>query len=262
MAERPLFILPPNATPFESNHQIEQLPVKSKADFLALCNSFPELGHYGIVRTNAFGLGSVADNEQRRPGLFLNLSRLNHSCIPNCERWWDEAKEVETLYSLRDIEKGEELTIYYGEIISRRDTRQNLLRQVWRFECQCECCGLPGEEQVKSDVRRETISRTLSAIGSINTKAALRRAKSQVQRAVALTKEEGIRGGLLATVCYDGYQIFLLARQLRESKNYIEMAYQEYLLGTGPDSPETRKMKDYLERPKSHANWSLGTIFV
>lgn len=154
------------------------------------------------------------------------------------------------------------MTISYGEVISRRDTRQALLRRVWRFECQCECCVLSGEDQIRSDVRRETISRTLSAIGSINTKAELRRAKSQVQRAVTFTKEEGIRGGLLACVCYDGYQIFLLARQLREAKNCIEMAYQEYLLGTGPDSPETRKMKNYLERPKSHANWSLGTIFA
>ena len=42
-----------------------------------------------------------------------NTARLlNHSCAPNCEAWIEE-KQI-FLYSLRDIEKGEELTFDYG----------------------------------------------------------------------------------------------------------------------------------------------------
>ena len=39
-------------------------------------------------------------------------SLLNHSCDPNCEAWIEE--EQIFLYSLRDIEEGEELTFDYG----------------------------------------------------------------------------------------------------------------------------------------------------
>ncbi len=42
-----------------------------------------------------------------------NTARLlNHSCDPNCEAWIEE-KQI-FLYSLRDIEEGEELTFDYG----------------------------------------------------------------------------------------------------------------------------------------------------
>ena len=42
-----------------------------------------------------------------------NTARLlNHSCDPNCEAWIEE--EQIFLYSLRDIEEGEELTFDYG----------------------------------------------------------------------------------------------------------------------------------------------------
>ena len=258
LAERPLFTLPPSAGQRESETAINGLSGDSKQKFSSLCNSFPELGLYGIVKTNAFSLGT--DDQPRHSGVFDILSRLNHSCIPNCERWWNEEKGMETLYTIKSIETGEELTIqYHGEL--RRIQRRNYILQVWRFDCNCECCRLIGEEQKLSDLHRTLIEHIVESIGSINTKADLRRAVLQVKRAVDYTKAEGIRGSLLARVCYDGYQISLLASNLGEARRYIDMAYDEYLLGTGPDSLQTKLMKGYLDNPKSHRNWTMRGFF-
>jgi hypothetical protein len=214
------------------------------------------------VKTNIIGLGCSDNNRPRPSGLFLTLSRFNHSCVPNCERWWNEEKGVETLYSLKETPTGEELTIHYTDICSRRSTRQDYFHEIWRSECCCSCCQLKDEEQVRSDVRRETVKRILSSVGSINTRAELKRAQMQVKLAIQYTREEGIRGALLARIGYDGYQISLLAGNVKEAKSYVEMAYREYLLRTGPDSAESQKTKRYLENPKSHRNWTLRGFFV
>jgi hypothetical protein len=153
------------------------------------------------------------------------------------------------------------LTIHYTDILSRRSARQDYFNAIWRFECRCNCCQLEGEEQVKSDVRRETVKRILSSIGSINTRSELKRAQMQVKLAIQYTRQEGISGAFLARIGYDGYQISLLAGNVKEAKSYVEMAYREYVLGTGPESAESRKMKRYWENPKSHRNWALQGFF-
>lgn len=56
-------------------------------------------------------------------------------------------------------------------------------------------------------------------------------------------EEEGIRRPLMARIGYHGYQVALLANDLKEAKRYIKLAYDEYLLGTGPTSSDMYKMK-------------------
>jgi hypothetical protein len=121
-----------------------------------LYNAFPEEGDFdvGILRTNCYGLG--VDGKQS--GLFLSLSRMNHSCQPNCERTWDSIRETETLYALQYIKPGEELMVWYDDMTElTREERQSTLSERWRFECACECCSLTGEAQRQSDQRREFI---------------------------------------------------------------------------------------------------------
>ena len=60
--------------------------------FRALFNSFPEEEDLGIIRTNCYALGT----DSVYCGVFRKLSRVNHSCTPNCERWWDSHRDAET----------------------------------------------------------------------------------------------------------------------------------------------------------------------
>jgi hypothetical protein len=184
------------------------------------------------------------------------MSRLNHSCLPNCERWWNEEKRLETLYALRDINAGDELTIYYDTIVQRRTERQAKLKENWRFICQCDCCQLTDKAQIASDSRRERVKRITESIGTIvNDRNTIKRTLLQIKMAIKDMEEERVRGVLLASVCYDAYQIALLAKDLELAKKYIGMAHAEYLLGTGPASSKTKRMKEFKKKPKSHPNW-------
>merc|ERR1712073_245996 len=44
-------------------------------------------------------------------GLFLKISRINHSCRPNAHWTWDEAKKKLVVRSLRDLSAGEEICV-------------------------------------------------------------------------------------------------------------------------------------------------------
>ena len=65
----------------------------------------------GIWRTNNFALGqsgSKCDN-----GLFLRISRFNHSCVPLAEFVWNAEKRLQEIRAIRNIPAQTEITICY-----------------------------------------------------------------------------------------------------------------------------------------------------
>ncbi len=63
-------------------NKLKQVSRKNQRAFLSLHNNFRgSLGPFlGIVKTNALPLGPDAIEG----GLFLQASRINHACLPNC----------------------------------------------------------------------------------------------------------------------------------------------------------------------------------
>ena len=62
-------------------------------------------------------------------GLFIESSRMNHSCLPCVEMSMDEGKETE-VRSVRDIEEGEEIRV--------QDLKRGLLRVTEDYVKECE----------------------------------------------------------------------------------------------------------------------------
>jgi SET domain-containing protein len=83
---------------------------------------------------------SLADGRVIDGGSNGNEARfINHSCEPNCEPLEHEDGRV-FIYSLMDIERGEELTYYYALIYEGRHTRATKRS----FPCHCgspNCTG-------------------------------------------------------------------------------------------------------------------------
>ena len=91
----------------------------------------------GIFSTNTYALGQGATYG----GLFLSLSRLNHSCRPNCVHHWRKDLHKMIVHAVRDIEKGEELYTCYGPGDCRLTSeRQEYLMERYNFECRCDMC--------------------------------------------------------------------------------------------------------------------------
>ena len=89
------------------------------------------------------GVGDSAGYVQCSMVMFDAISACNHSCDPNAEVSAISDQGEVTLYSLRPIAAGEEITICYGKPSLRwlpaRCRRRSLLKE-WHFECQCEKC--------------------------------------------------------------------------------------------------------------------------
>ena len=88
-------------------------------------------------------------------GVYLTISRINHSCSPNSVGSTGDTKEIR---ALRPIMKGEEITLSY--IINYWDSQWNRCLELnyWRFKCQCEVCSRTGGRFMLTESLRRKIN--------------------------------------------------------------------------------------------------------
>lgn len=108
LSENTIFTIPSIGYSYDlSNNLIaDRLKQVSKDDqraFFTLHNNFQDsLGPLlGIAKTNTLPLGSEASEG----GLFLQASRINHACLPNCQHIWNANIGEETIHAIREIGK-------------------------------------------------------------------------------------------------------------------------------------------------------------
>lgn len=113
--------------------------------------------HVRIWKANSFHWSDRRLGPGRYGAIFLHLSRVNHSCLPNAEYHADEATGQMIVVSTEPIRTGEEVTICYGDkfefmIASERNA---YLQWVYGFTCKCRACADPGFAPKSDRLRRE-----------------------------------------------------------------------------------------------------------
>eukprot|EP00388_Colpodella_angusta_P006165 GDKJ01018477.1.p1 GENE.GDKJ01018477.1~~GDKJ01018477.1.p1 ORF type:complete len:491 (-),score=102.51 GDKJ01018477.1:317-1789(-) len=84
-----------------------------------------------VFYSNAYGSGDYRI-------LHSEMSRLNHSCFPNCANY---DGRVETY---RPVSVGEEACVsYFGQGLQMRDVRRRYLKDHYGFDCDCVVCNNP-----------------------------------------------------------------------------------------------------------------------
>nr|XP_040574642.1 uncharacterized protein LOC121123582 [Lepeophtheirus salmonis] len=125
---------------------LRRLPMETRALFHSLSDATSpgRIGksNFGIIKTNSF---AIAVNSRTYLGLFPNVARINHSCIPNCHHYWTSKTGKYTVRSVKEIKPGEEITISYMSPLQRedfhsRDSRQKILYEEFGFYCECRSC--------------------------------------------------------------------------------------------------------------------------
>ncbi|KAF9036935.1 hypothetical protein BDZ89DRAFT_1129974 [Hymenopellis radicata] len=114
-----------------------------------------------ILRTNCFAIESLRkEGDNGAPGtfgtftgVFLQLSRINHSCGPNASRRFHMPSFSMRLYAYRDIAQGEEITISYHERVWECAVSRQQDLDSYGFRCSCPSCANAAE----SDRRRARI---------------------------------------------------------------------------------------------------------
>jgi len=144
--------------------ELESLSKDHQRTFFALHNAYggshsPSLP---IARINVLPLGSGAPEG----GLFLQASRINHSCRHNAQNTWNENIGRLTIHALRDIEARQEITISYLASTSEYAERQRFLKEKFKFECKCELCSLPRAQRKHSDTRLRKLQAINNSIGA------------------------------------------------------------------------------------------------
>ena len=143
--------------------KIHALPAEKAAQFHNLasysCITFSERNLKTLRKEECFNEMKIFRSNRRfeKEGcvevLFFVLSLINHSCAPNVEECPlpKESKDEETvedyeLRAVRDISKGEEITIFYlvkvKSLFLNQQDRQIYLKKLFGFDCKCSvCCG-------------------------------------------------------------------------------------------------------------------------
>eukprot|EP00091_Calanus_sinicus_P018113 TRINITY_DN4027_c0_g1_i1.p1 TRINITY_DN4027_c0_g1~~TRINITY_DN4027_c0_g1_i1.p1 ORF type:complete len:215 (+),score=63.94 TRINITY_DN4027_c0_g1_i1:31-645(+) len=87
---------------------------------------------------------------------------MNHSCKPNVMLSSDDTVHAEVV-ALRNILPGEEILVSYlrTSALETKNERSEKIKTNWKFECNCELCGLQVEEQNKNDQQRIEVRNTL-----------------------------------------------------------------------------------------------------
>ncbi len=196
----------------------------------------------GIARTNVLPLGSSASSG----GLFLEASRINHSCRQNAQNTLNENIGQLTIHALRDIEVGQEITISYLASTSEYADRQRFLKENFKFECKCELCSLPRAQRKRSDTRLRKIQAIDKSIGAFFCVSWNRRWRS-LHSMFSLFEEEGIWDASIARAYKDAYDIATENEDEWRARVFTKIAYDTRRLIEGDDSPVTVEMKQAVE---------------
>lgn len=163
LAEKPLFIIHKphqEITEEDIGMAFRRLAPADKQKFLYLRDNASRPFRYlsDAMAENSFQVHTQGSNLSAH-GLFLLLSRFNHSCVPNSKiptSSGETGGEASAIFAMRDIAAGEEITFCYNPDFSSRTRYER--HQLLRFPCNCEACHA-GTSQA-SDMRR-TLARGL-----------------------------------------------------------------------------------------------------
>jgi hypothetical protein len=251
LSESPLFKVPRTGPKNEISRDvilktIAALSAQQKKQFLSLHNSYSDTDGQllGRVRTNGLPLGV----DGLAGGIFLEASRINHSCDPNANASWNDNLEQLTIHAAKDIAEGEEVTIYYLSHRANRTLRHTVLQEEMRIFCACSLCSLPIAERKKSDERLNAIQRLKDSLVNaprvvVNPLDVLH----DVQRLLSLLASEGVADFSTPKAYHYAFQIAISQADVARAKVFAERAAGARVILEGSDSPVVQKWQDLAE---------------
>lgn len=266
VSEEPIITVPrrePNGKRLRKRvcRQVDSLSEHQRQAFLSMHNihTYGNAAerYVGIVRTN----GLPIRNDGSEAGIFFEACRINHACDNNAQKNWNENTRRHTVHALRDIKKGEEITIYYLGAHKNRATRQQELQSKFGFTCSCRLCSLPADQNEESDKRLDAIYRLDGLIG----RAGLGGIVSSplqflryVDQQVHLYNEQGPGDSGLPRAFFDAAQLFIANGDLARGRIFTERAVSGWRTSYGGDSPEVIDYGALAQDPSKHELYGMS----
>ncbi|KAK6536587.1 hypothetical protein TWF281_000814 [Arthrobotrys megalospora] len=265
IAEKPLFTMKstvPSINLLETpiSQILNSLPEHQKSQYHSLHNNYK--GKHptvcGIFKTNALPCGC----DSPVGGVYLTISFINHSCLPNTHHSWNDLTKRETIHSTRLIKSGEELTIAYATEDPSK-LRQKKLKENFGFTCTCQLCSLSPRKIKFSDRRRgeiQALDNSIAYGGKILTDPT--GCLKDCRRLVKLLEEEyqGCSQALEARAYYDAFQICAGQGDQARARVMAERGYKLRVCCEGEDSESTMQLKALIWDPSSHRAYGMSSM--
>jgi hypothetical protein len=236
--------------------KLRTLPKDAQRQFLSLSNASPGKHPFtNIFKTNALpcGVGSPVG------AVYPTICRINHSCVPNCHNSWDDDAGHETIYAIRPIRAGEELTIPYHDSGLSAERRAKL-KSNFNFDCDCRGCTLPPSELSESDARQRKIRELDDAIGNpmkVMNKPTESLSNCRLLLRTLETEYDGHVEPHNARLYYDAFQICIAHGDQARASAFAEKAYKARVTCEGEESPEMQRAKALSRKPGEHASFGV-----
>ena len=161
---------------------------------------------------------------------------------------------------MRDINKGEEITITYLGPLKNREARQKALQERFDFTCLCRLCSLPPEQSQESDKRLEEIHRLDGVIDQLGTEGVLvspLRTLRYFNQQVCLYNEQGREDVGFAQAFVDAAQLVIANSDLVRGR-ISERAASIWKTTLGGDSTQAIKHAALVEDPSKYELYGVS----
>lgn len=207
------------------------------------------------MRSNGYPLGPSSDVG----GIFPNIARINHSCLANTQQAWNTSRGQETAYTVRRIEKGEEITIAYS-IGGPSTGRKAKLKEFFGFDCNCELFGLPAQKLKASDARHVKAAKLDEAIGNPKRVNMLpEKVLADCHELLKVYEEEGTVDTRVPRLYYDAFQICVIHGDKAKARVFAQKCAKARKVCEGEDSADAAEMAAYAAKPSSHDSFGGST---
>jgi hypothetical protein len=241
--------------------QVSSLSEDQIREFLSMENIYPYTDSAerwrGIFRTNALPIGPNLS----AGGIFLKACRINHACDNNAQNFWNENLNQLTIHAVRDISRGEEITIYYLNSRRNRRTRQEELQENFRFTCFCQLCSLPPHQSRESDLKLDrihTLDCVIDQAGVPGLISSSRLILSYVDEQVQLWNNPTPDEVGLARAYPDAFQVAIANGDLARARTFAERLVPLYLTTLGADSPDVIHYRKLVQDPTTHDYYGMS----
>jgi SET domain len=266
LSEEPIIAIPRNGMNSERlqisiYQQVATLSEHQQRAFLSMHNIHPYRDaaerYLGIFQTNSLPAEAVGD----KGAIFLEACRINHACDNNAQKSWNEKIKRHTVHALRDINKGEEITITYLAPLKNRKARQKALQERFGFTCLCRLCSLPPEQSQESDRRLEEIHRLDGVIDQLGTEGILvspLRTLRYFDQQVRLYHEQGREDVGFAQAFVNAAQLAIANNDLARGRIFAERAASVWKTTIGGDSTEAIKHGALAQDPSKYELYGIS----
>ncbi|KAF2438447.1 SET domain-containing protein [Karstenula rhodostoma CBS 690.94] len=235
--------------------QVSSLSKGDMREFLSMANAHGGTNSierwHGILRTNALPMGPDLD----AGGIFLHACRINHACDSNAVNYWNENLDQLTIHAIRDIRKGEEITISYLAALRNRQARQKDLLHNFGFTCACQLCCLPLGESKATDAALDRIHALDGIIEKRGIQGLVKPARKMlgyVDEQVRIWNNTAIAEIGLVRAYPDAFQIAIANGDLARARVFAERCLRLYEISVGNDSPDVAEYRGLVVNPATH----------